>query len=140
MQKIISLFSIQVKDNRLQGAVYIQIIKCRKSVCAITEAHDALMIFWILKNISSGILISLTGIQLKCLCFFLHEFSLLPFFIEIFPTQFTWKCFKCLLNMNKHIYKIILVICVEKSSRWNSGWKNIRKKITHFFFGSQSKI
>ena len=69
------IFFIQVKDNRLKGAVYIQIIRCRKYLCAITEAPDAFMIFWILKNISSGILISFTGIQLKCYCFFANVFS-----------------------------------------------------------------
>ena len=39
------IFFIQVKDNRLKGAVYIQIIRCRKYLCAITEAPDAFMIF-----------------------------------------------------------------------------------------------
>ena len=63
----------------------------------------------------------------------MHKFCLLPFFIEIFLTQFTWKRFKCLLKMNKHIYKIILVICVEKSSRWNSGWETFAKKLQTFF-------
>ena len=47
---------------------YIQIIRCSKTLCAITEAHDALMNFWILKNMS-GILIYLTGIKNKLLLF-----------------------------------------------------------------------
>ena len=62
------------------------------------------------------------------MCFACSLFSL-----KYFLTLFTWKCFKCLLHMNTHIYKVILVICVEKSSRWNSRWENIRKKSTNIF-------
>ena len=62
------------------------------------------------------------------LCFFCIWFVCSLLFLDIFPTQFTWKCFKSFLHMNTHIYKVILVICVEKSSRWNSRWENIRKK------------
>ena len=74
------------------------------------------------------------------LCFFCMWFVCSLLFLDIFPTQFTWKCFKSFLHMNTHIYKVILVICVEKSSRWNSRWENIRKKSTNILVGSQSKI
>ena len=76
----------------------------------------------------------------KNLCFFCMWIVCSLLFLDIFPTQFTWKCFKYFLHMNTHIYKVILVICVEKSSRWNSRWENIRKKSTNILVGSHSKI
>ena len=78
----------------------------------------------------SGILISLTRNQnMLMLC--LHVFCDPMFSLEIFSTHFTLICFKCLLDMKKHLYKVIPVTFVERSSRLNGTWKNISKKSTY---------
>ena len=128
----------QLVGDYAKGAVYIQIIRCCKTLYAITETHDALMNFWILKNMS-GILISLTGIKNK-LMLFLHVFCDFMFFLKIFSRHFIWTCFKCLLHMNNHIYKVVLVTCVEESSRWNGRWIFFLQKRTNVFFGFPSNI
>ena len=111
-----------------KGAVYIKLIRCSKTLCTITEVHDALMNYYILKNMSS-ILISLTGIKNKLMLFFACVLWF-PFFLKIFSTLFTWTCFKCLLHMNNHKYEVVLFTCVKESSRWNGRCKNIYKKST----------
>ena len=60
--------------NYFQGAVYIQIIRSSKSLCAITEAHDVPRNFRMLWKMS-GILISLTGNQTNVYAFFVSVFS-----------------------------------------------------------------
>ena len=51
------------------GDVYIEMNRSSKSLFAITEAHYALINFWINKKVFL-ILKSLSGNQNKCLCFF----------------------------------------------------------------------
>ena len=75
----------------------------------------------------SGILISLTENQNK-IVLYLHVFYDSMFSFEIFPTHFTLICFNCLLHMKNHLYKVISVTFVERSSRLNGTWKNISKK------------
>ena len=97
----------------------------------IIEAHDVLTNFWILLK-TSGILISLTGNQ-NMLMLYLHVFCDSMFSLEIFSTHFTLIYFKCLLHMKKHLYEVITVTFVERSSRLNGTWKNISKKSTYIF-------
>ena len=40
-------------------------------------------------------------------------------------------CFKCLLHMKEHLYKVIPVTFMEISSRLNGTWKNISKESTY---------
>ena len=82
----------------------------------------------------SGILISFTRNQ-NTLLLYLHGFCDSMFSLEIFSTQFTLICFKCLLHMKKHLYEVIPVTFVERSSRINGTWENINKKaLTIFWF------
>ena len=55
-------------EPAMQGAVYIQIIRSSKFLCAITEAHDVPMNFKIFQKMS-GIIISLTGNQNNVMLF-----------------------------------------------------------------------
>ena len=92
-----------INVNRLKGAVYIQMIRCSKSLCAITEAHDAVIVFWILKKMS-GILISSTGNQLKCLYCFLRMFSHLLFHLELFSSHMTSiTLYMCVFKCKRHL-------------------------------------
>ena len=77
-------------------------------------------------------------LEYKKFMFILHVFCDFPFFLKNLSIHFTWKCFKYLFHMNKHIYEIVLVTCVEESSRWNGRWRNIGKK-AQTFFGSWLK-
>ena len=78
----------------------------------------------------SWILISLTRNKNK-LMLYLHVFCDCMFSLEIFPTHFTLISFKCLLHMKKHLYKVIPVTSVERSSRLNGTWKNTGQKSTY---------
>ena len=78
----------------------------------------------------SGILISSTGNQ-NMLVLYLNVFCDSMFSFEIFSTHLTLLCFKCLLHMKKHLYEVIPVTFVERSSRLNGTWKNICKKSTY---------
>ena len=78
----------------------------------------------------SGILISSTRNQ-NMLMLYLHVFCDSMFSLEIFSTHLTLICFKCLLHMKKHLYEVIPVTFVERSSRLNGTWKNISKKSTY---------
>ena len=86
----------------------------------------------------SGILISLTRNQ-NMLMLNLHVFCDSMFSLEIFSTYLTLICFKCLLNMKKHLYEVIPVTFVERSSRWNDTWKNISKKTTYIILVSSQR-
>ena len=81
----------------------------------------------------SGILISLTRNQ-NTLMLYLHWFCDSMFSLEIFSTQFTLIWFKCLLHMKKHLYEVIPVSLVERSSRINGTWTNISKKAHTIFW------
>ena len=61
---------------------------------------------------------------------YLHVFCDFLFSFEIFSTHLTLICFKYLLHMKEHLYEVISVTFVEKSSRLNGTWKNINKKST----------
>ena len=65
------------------------------------------------------------------LMLYLHVFCDSIFSLEIFSTHLTLICFKCLLHMKKHLYEVIPVTFVERSSRLNGTWKNISKKSTY---------
>ena len=88
-------------------------MKCSKSLYVITEAHDALMNFWILKEIS-GILISLPGIKrtilcICCICFVISIF--LKYFSHIFHGNalnvfYTWINTYIRLYLS-HVRKIV---------------------------------
>ena len=77
----------------------------------ITEAHDALINFWILKKMSR-IWISLTGNQKKKLCFFFKCFYL-PFYLELSSTHVTSTTSYMYLFMCKRHLKHFHVKCVE---------------------------
>ena len=65
------------------------------------------------------------------LMLYLHGFCDSMFSFEIFSIHLTLICFKCLLRMKKHIYKVIPFTFVGRSSRLNGKWKNITKKRTY---------
>ena len=57
------------------------------------------------------------------LVLYLHVFCDSMFSLEIFPTHLTLICFKCILLMKEHMYEVISVMFVERSSRINGSWK-----------------
>ena len=57
-----------------------------------------------------------------------HVFCNSMFSLEIFSTHLTLMFFKCLLHMKKHLYEVIPVTFVERSSRLNGKSKNLWKK------------
>ena len=62
---------------------------------------------------------------------YLHVFCNSMLSLEKISTHLTLVCFKCLLHMKKHLYEVIPVTFVERSSRFNGPWKNITKKSTY---------
>ena len=76
------------------------------------------------------------------LCFFCMCFGIFFFTSpKIVSTHFIWTRFKCFLHINEHIYEVVLVTCVEESSRWNGIWNFFyKKKHKCFFFGFPSNI
>ena len=66
-----------------KGAVYIQIIRSSKSLCAITEAHDVVRKYWILWKMSGSWYLWL-GTKIS-LCFFCTCFEISFFFVNHYP-------------------------------------------------------
>ena len=73
------------------------------------------------------------------LVLYLHVFCNFTFSLEIFLTHLTLICFKRLLHMKEHLYEVISVIFVERSSRLNGTWKNINKKSTYTILGPSQR-
>ena len=67
------------------------------------------------------------------LMLYLHVFCNSLLSLENFSTHFTLTCCKCLLHIKKHLYEVIPVRFVERSSILNVNWKNICKKSTYIF-------